>query len=124
MARPAVIRILATIVFLSLLLPWLSGSDDGEPLVVIGGDIEWWFTLAMIALALNAILLANSALGAGVLGCAMLGLTARMLQRGEMHSAPDPAWGAYVALAAEAGLVVIGVMGAIAARRRRTGAEE
>ena len=124
MTRPAVIRVLATIVFLSLLTPWLSGSDDGEPLTVIGGDIEWWFTLAMVALVLNALLLAHSAIGAGVLGCAMLGLTARLLQREEVYSAPDPAWGAYVALAAEAGLVAIGVIGAIAARHRRTRAEE
>jgi GGDEF domain-containing protein len=124
MARPVVIRVLATIVFLSLLLPWLSGTDDGEPLIVIGGDIEWWFTLAMVVLSLNAMLLAHSAIAAGVLGCAMLGLTARLLQRGELYSAPDPAWGAYVALAAEAVLVVIGVIGAIAARRHRTPAEE
>jgi hypothetical protein len=90
---------------------------------VIGGDIAWWFTLAMVALVLNTVLLAHSAIAAGVLGCAMLGLTARLLQRGEVYGAPDPAWGAYVALAAEAGLVVIGVVGAIAAHRRRPRAE-
>jgi hypothetical protein len=124
MARPAVIRVLATIVIASLLAPWLSGTDDGRPLTVIGGDVEWWFTLAIVALVLNALLLAHSAVAAGVLGCAMLGLSARLLQRGEVYSAPDPAWGAYVALAAEAGLVVIGVIGAIAARRHRAPAEE
>ena len=124
MARPAVIRVLATVVIASLLAPWLSGSDDGRPLTLIGGDIELWFTLAIVALGLNALLLAHSALAAGVLGCAMLGLSARLLQRGELYSAPDPAWGAYVALAAEAGLIVIGVIGAIAGRRRRARGEQ
>jgi hypothetical protein len=124
MAQPAVIRVLATIVLLTLLAPWLSGTADGEPLTVIGGDIAWWFTPAIVALVLNALLLAHSPIAAGVLGCAMLGLTARLLQHGELYRAPDPAWGAYVALAAEAGLVAIGVVGAVAAHRRRARAEE
>jgi hypothetical protein len=117
--QATVTRALAAVVLLSLLLPWLSGSDDGQPLTVLGGDAELWFTLAMVVLALNVLLLAELGIAAGVLGSAMLALTTLLLRRGDAYSAPDPAWGAYVALAAEAGLVAIGVLSAIAAHRRR-----
>ena len=88
---------------LSLLLPW--GDAGGE----------LWFTLAMVVLALNALLLAHSTIAGGALGCAMLLLTSLLLRRGE----DAPAWGAFVALAAEAGLIALGVLSASAARRRR-----
>ncbi len=95
------IRLLAVLVLVSLLLPWPSD--------------ELWFTLAMAVLALNALLLAGAGIAAGVLGCAMLLLTSLLLRQG----GDGGAWGAYVALAAEAGLIGLGVVSAIAAHRRR-----
>jgi hypothetical protein len=103
--QATVIRLLAVLVLASLPLPWPSH--------------ELWFTLAMVVLALNALLLARAGIAAGVLGCAMLLLTTLLLRRG----GDGDAWGAYVALAAELGLVVVGVLSAIAERRGRTRAE-
>jgi hypothetical protein len=94
---------LAAVVLVSLLLPW-------------PGEAGLWFRLAMAVLALNALLLARNGIAAGVLGCAMLLLTSLLLRHGVD-------WGAYVALAAEAGLIAVGVVSAIAEHRRRTGAE-
>jgi hypothetical protein len=97
MARPAVIRALAGIVLLSLLLPW-------------PGEADLWVRLALAVLALNALLWAHHGLAAGAIGCAMLLLTSLALRDGVE-------WGACVALAAEAGLIGVGVLSAIAARR-------
>jgi hypothetical protein len=96
-----VTRALAAIVLLSLLLPW-------------PGDAGWWFRLALAVLALNALLWAHAGIAVGVLGCAMLLLTSLLLRHGVE-------WGAYVALAAELGLIAVGVLSAIAARRRSAG---
>lgn len=100
--QATVVRVLAAVVLVSLVLPW--PSNDAAP----------WFTLAMVVLALNVLLLAHAGIAAGVIGCAMLLLTTLLLR-----GADAGAWGAYVALAAEAGLVAVGVISAIAEHRRR-----
>ena len=99
MARPAVVRVLAGIVLLSLLLPWPGAAD-------------LWVRLALAVLALNALLWAHAGLAAGAIGCAMVLLTSLALRHGIE-------WGACVALAAELALVAVGVLSAIAAHRHQ-----
>jgi len=114
-----VLRIGGVALALSLLLPWFSGTDDGEPLTVAGWDTEPGFTIAMIAIGLGVATMAGTQrLRWAPLALTLVaaGLTAWMLGRGDRYSAPDLLAGAYVAIAIELALVIAGTLVAFAPR--------
>jgi hypothetical protein len=114
-----VLRVGGVALALSLLLPWFSGTDDGEPLTVAGWDTEPGFTIAMIAIGLGVAAMAGSRRlrwAPLALAIVAVGLTVWMLGRGDRFSAPDLLAGAYVALAIELALVIAGTLVAFAPR--------
>jgi hypothetical protein len=116
--RLLVLRIGGIALALSLLLPWFSGTDDGEPLTVAGWDTEPGLTIAMIALGLGVASLAGARLRWVPLALTIVavGLTVWMLGRGDRYSAPDLLAGAYVAIAIELALVTAGTLVAFTPR--------
>ena len=89
----------------SLLLPWFSGSDDGEPLTIAGWDTEPGFTVGMLACAL-VIAVARRPLVVAFAAVVAIALTIWMLPRGDRYSGYDLSPGGFVALAIAA--VVLG----------------
>ena len=114
-----VLRVGGVALVLSLLLPWFSGTDDGEPLTVAGWDTEPGFTIAMIALGLAVAAVAGARRfrwAPLALTLVAAGLTVWMLGRGDRYSAPDLLAGAYVAIAIELALLIAGTRAAFAPR--------
>jgi hypothetical protein len=114
-----VLRIGGVALALSLLLPWFSGTDDGEPLTVAGWDTEPGFTIAMIALGLGVTAVAGARRlrwAPLALTLVAVALTVWMLGRGDRYSAPDLLAGAFVAIAIELALVTAGTLVAFGPR--------
>jgi hypothetical protein len=57
--KGTVLRLGGWAVLLLLLLPWWSGTDDGDPLKIAGWDTEPGFTAAMVAAGLVAVAAAS-----------------------------------------------------------------
>ena len=76
----------------SLLLPWFSGTDDGEPLTIAGWDTEPGFTVGMLACAL-VIAVARRPLVVALAAVVAIALTIWMLPRGDRYSGYDLAAG-------------------------------
>lgn len=89
----------------SLLLPWFSGTSDGEPLTIAGWDTEPGFTAGMLVCAL-VIAVVRRPLIVALAAVVAIGLTIWMLPRGERYSGYDLGPGGFVALALA--LVVLG----------------
>jgi hypothetical protein len=83
---------------LSLLLPWFTGTSDGESLTIAGWDTEPGFTAGMIACAVVIAFGRRPPVVAVASGVA-IGLTVWMLPRGDRYSGYDLAYGGFVALA-------------------------
>jgi hypothetical protein len=81
----------------SLLLPWFSGTDDGEPLTIAGWDTEPGFTVGMLACAL-VIAVARRPSVVAVAAVVAIALTLWMLPRGDRYSGYDLGPGGFVAL--------------------------
>ena len=97
----------------SLLLPWFTGSDDGEPLTIAGWDTEPGFTLGMLACAF-VIAVVRRPLVVALAAVVAIALTVWMLPRGDRYSGYDLALGGFVAL----GIAAV-VLGTAAWRLRR-----
>jgi hypothetical protein len=82
----------------TLLLPWFSGTSDGEPLTIAGWDTEPGFTIGMLASAL-VIAVVRRPLVVALAAAVAIGLTVWMLPRGDRYSGYDLAAGGFVALA-------------------------
>jgi hypothetical protein len=108
------VRLAGVALLACLLLPWFSGSDDGESLRVAGWDTEPGFTAGMIAVGLVLLALPTSPGMAArwlplVVTLVAIGLTLWMLPRGERYSAPNLILGSYVTLAVEAALLLLAI---------------
>ena len=96
----------------SLLLPWFTGTDDGQPLTVAGWDTEPGFTVGMLACAF-VVAVARRPLVVALAAAVAIALTLWMLPRGDRYSGYDLAIGGFVALA-----IAVVVLGAAIRRRR------
>ena len=89
----------------SLLLPWFSGTSDGEPLTIAGWDPAPGFTIGMLACAL-VIAVVRRPLAVALAAAVAIALTIWMLPRGDRYSGSQLGPGGFVALTIA--LVVLG----------------
>ena len=72
----------------SLLLPWFSGTSDGQPLAIAGWDTEPGFTIGMLACALVIAVVRRPPVVA-LAAVVAIALTIWMLPRGDRYSGYD-----------------------------------
>jgi uncharacterized membrane protein len=114
----------AAAVAVTLLLPWIHGTDDGGPYSVAGWEARPAYSvllglivLAWLALAALPELLHRAPWAPAALAAVALGLTRWLAHHNDYYERPDLAYGIYLSAAVQAFVLAISV--ALVARRSR-----